>query len=139
MTRRMISDILVGRTLFTASKETTVRAASRVMAEKRIGALLIVEGKRIVGIFTERDALNKVLAAGLDADKTSLANLVADPQTIGRQAVAYACTCGRCFRMPVAPMMANRSACSARAMRWSGHVQVEREIDHLEEPRLDRL
>jgi CBS domain-containing protein len=53
------------------------------MAQKRVGAMLVVENNRIVGIFTERDALNKVLADNLDPDKTLLSQvMVADPQTI---------------------------------------------------------
>ena len=83
MPRRMLSDILVGRSLVTANKEMTVRAASKLMVEKKIGALLVVENGRIAGIFTERDALNKVLAGNLDPDKTSLSQvMVANPQTI---------------------------------------------------------
>ena len=67
----------------TASKETTVRAACSLMAQKKIGALLVVENNRIAGIFTERDALNKVLAGNMDPDKTSLSQvMVANPQTI---------------------------------------------------------
>lgn len=83
MPRRMIKDILAGRALITASKETSVRAASCLMAEKRIGAVLVVEGNHIAGIFTERDALNKVLAACLDPDATPLSQvMVANPQTV---------------------------------------------------------
>lgn len=83
MPKRMIGDILHGRSLITASPEMTVRSASKLMAEKRIGALLVVENQRISGIFTERDALNKVLAGSLDPDATRLSEvMVCDPQTI---------------------------------------------------------
>ncbi|MBS1161231.1 MAG: hypothetical protein H6R15_3650 [Proteobacteria bacterium] len=92
MPQRMISNILAGRSLVTASQEMTVRAASQLMAEKKVGALLVVEKERIAGIFTERDALNKVLAAGLDPDKTKLAQvMVRDLQTIrADKPLAYA-------------------------------------------------
>ena len=73
MPRRIINDIIAGRRAVTAEPDVTVRAASRLMAENRIGALLVAQGRRIVGIFTERDALNKVLAGGLDPDTTKLA------------------------------------------------------------------
>ena len=83
MPKRMIRDVGADRTLITAAPEMTVRAASRLMAEKKIGALLVLGGGSIAGIFTERDALNKVLAAGLDPDATPLsAVMVADPLTI---------------------------------------------------------
>lgn len=92
MPRRVISEILVGRTLITASPEMTVRSACRLMAEKKIGALLVVENQRIAGIFTERDALNKILAANLDPDSTKLLQvMVREPQTIrADKPLAYA-------------------------------------------------
>ena len=83
MPNRIISTIIAGQSVVPASKETTVRAACSLMAQKKIGALLVVENNRIAGIFTERDALNKVLAGNLDPDKTSLSQvMVANPQTI---------------------------------------------------------
>ncbi|MGE5470956.1 MAG: cyclic nucleotide-binding/CBS domain-containing protein [Bacteroidota bacterium] len=83
MPQRIIGNILAGRSLITATRKMKVRAACQLMAQNRIGALLIVEKSRIVGIFTERDALNKVLAAGLDPDATDVAQvMVPDPLTI---------------------------------------------------------
>lgn len=92
MAKRLIRDVIEGRNLFTTGKDTTVRAACKLMAEKRIGALLVVEKGRMAGIFTERDALNKVLAAGLDPDSTRIADvMVADLQTIrADKPLAYA-------------------------------------------------
>lgn len=83
MPTRVISDIIAGRPVITGTSDITVRAACKLMAEKRIGALLVVDGNRISGIFTERDALNKVLAGSLDPDSTTLAQvMVRDPRTI---------------------------------------------------------
>ena len=83
MPTRIISDIIAGRPVITCTSDMTVRAACKLMAEKHIGALLVVDGNRISGIFTERDALNKVLAGSLDPDSTTLAQVVVrDPQTI---------------------------------------------------------
>lgn len=92
MGKRIIGDLIAGRNLVTASKSDTVRAACRLMAEKRIGALLVIEGGRIAGIFTERDALNKVLAGSLDPEQTRLEQvMVANPQTIrADKPLAYA-------------------------------------------------
>lgn len=92
MPRRLISNILAGRSLITADPQMTVRSACRLMAEKKIGALLVVENMRIAGIFTERDALNKILAANLDPDSTKLLQvMVREPQTIrADKPLAYA-------------------------------------------------
>ena len=83
MPRRMISQVIAGQTLLTVGADASVRAAARMMAEKHVGAVLVLEAGRLAGIFTERDALNKVLAAGLDADTTPLAQvMVRNLQTI---------------------------------------------------------
>ena len=83
MPKRMVGNLIAGRPLISTSRDVTVRAACCLMAEKRIGALLVLDQQRIAGIFTERDALNKVLAGNLDPDKTPVGSvMVADPQTI---------------------------------------------------------
>lgn len=83
MPKRIISNIIAGRPLVSGSPDMTVRGACRLMAENKIGALLVIHNNRIAGIFTERDALNKVLAAGLDPDATKVAEvMVRDPRTI---------------------------------------------------------
>lgn len=92
MPKRIIKNIIADRNLLSAGKTMTVRAACRLMAERKMGAMLVVEGGRIAGIFTERDALNKVLAASLDPDATTLEQvMVHDPQTIrADKPLAYA-------------------------------------------------
>lgn len=83
MPTRIISNIIAGRPVISGAPDMTVRAACQLMAEKRIGALLVVDANRISGIFTERDALNKILAGNLDPDTTKLSQvMVRDPQTI---------------------------------------------------------
>ncbi len=59
------------------------------MSENHIGALLVVEEGRLAGIFTERDALNRVLAEGRDPDSTPLSEVMTrDLVTLGPQAEA---------------------------------------------------
>ena len=50
--------------VFSVTPSDTVLSALRLMAEKRIGALLVMEGERIAGIFTERDYARKVVLLG---------------------------------------------------------------------------
>ena len=80
---RSLRTILAGQTPITATKTATVVEAARLMKQHVIGALLVVDQSRLIGIFTERDALFRVLAAGLDPESTRLADVMtADPQTI---------------------------------------------------------
>lgn len=84
MSIRSIRSIVAGQTPISATKNTTVVEAARRMKEENIGALLVLDSSRLIGIFTERDALFRVLAAGLDPNTTRLADVMtAQPQTIG--------------------------------------------------------
>ncbi len=50
--------------VFSVSPSDSVLSALKLMADKRIGALLVMEGERIAGIFTERDYARKVVLLG---------------------------------------------------------------------------
>ena len=55
----------------------------KTMSGKKIGAMLVMEEDRLLGIFTERDALNKVLAAGLDPRSTKVSEVMTrNPQCV---------------------------------------------------------
>jgi CBS domain-containing protein len=83
MTERTVKQIIEGQAPVTAPATTTVHEAARLMREHNIGALLVVEDEKLVGIFTERDGLFRVLAEGLDVRTTQLATVMtANPQTI---------------------------------------------------------
>lgn len=55
---------------FSVSANDTVLSALKVMAEKNIGAVFVTDGKRIIGIFTERDYVRKGELANRKADAT---------------------------------------------------------------------
>lgn len=139
MTRRMISNLLDGRSLFTATKDMTVRVACRMMTDNKIGALLVVEKGRIAGIFTERDVLNKVVSAGLDPDSTPVEQvMVRDPQTINvDKPLAYALFMmaeGGFRHVPVVDQSgAPLGMVSARDALGQDMVDLEREMQHLQE------
>ena len=70
--------------LVSAGPNETARDGARRMAEARCGSVLVVDDGRMLGIFTERDLLVRVVAAGLDPDRTPLGEVMtADPGTIG--------------------------------------------------------
>lgn len=66
-----------------APPETSVSSAAKLMAEKKVSAVMVVERRRLVGIFTERDAVFRVIAQGRDADSTRLADVMTTaPKTV---------------------------------------------------------
>lgn len=84
---RTIRDIIMQQQPVTAPAEMFVREAARLMKLRRIGAMMVVEDGALVGIFTERDALNRVVAESLDARTTTLAEVMTrDPKTVGPDA-----------------------------------------------------
>ena len=63
--------------------DALVSAAARVMARRSAGAILVMQAESLVGIFTERDLLVRVVAAGLDAATTRVdAVMTSMPHTI---------------------------------------------------------
>jgi len=59
-----------------------VAEAVEVLRRERVGCLLVVRGEKLAGIFTERDLLARVLAAGKPLDTPVAAVMTADPVTV---------------------------------------------------------
>ena len=80
---------LIKRQAIHLPPSASVREAARVMSENHIGALLVMDEGRLVGIFTERDVLNRVLVEGRDPDSTPLSEVMTrDLVTLGPQSEA---------------------------------------------------
>lgn len=89
MQRRIIPDVVRDQKLLQMAATATVREAARRMRTRRVGAVLIIRNGRLEGIFTERDMVNRVVAAGLDPDATRLAEVMTrNPDTIPPHATA---------------------------------------------------
>jgi CBS domain-containing protein len=56
--------------------DVSVTECVRTMTSKKLGALIIMDGERLIGIFTERDAMNKMLAAGRDPLNTKVSEVM---------------------------------------------------------------
>ena len=62
--------LLDGDATYSVESDALVVECVRKMTDRKIGALVVMNGKKLIGIFTERDALIKVLAAGRDPRST---------------------------------------------------------------------
>ena len=77
MTNRLMGDIVKDQQPVTLPASATVRDACQRMRDRRVGAVLVVgDDRRLVGIFTGRDAVARVLADGKDAGRTTLADVM---------------------------------------------------------------
>jgi CBS domain-containing protein len=75
--------IIEGQEVVSAPAGTTVLEAAQLMKQRKVGAVLVIEDDRLVGIFTERDALFRVVAEGRDARHTQLSEVMTrSPQTL---------------------------------------------------------
>ena len=84
--QRKISEVISQRELVSIAPTATVREAAVLMGKGQIGCLpVVVEGK-LVGIFTERDALTLVLACSVDPSVTTIQEVMTpNPQCIGSE------------------------------------------------------
>ena len=68
--------------LFTVNPATTVGEAVALMAQHRVGSMIVMEGTRLVGIFTERDTV-RAISHSYDAPSHEVASwMTADPTTV---------------------------------------------------------
>lgn len=65
-----IKELISNRSVYTVDKSVSVQAVVEYMAQKSIGAVSVMDGDRLVGIFSERDVINRVVAKGLNPGAT---------------------------------------------------------------------
>ena len=83
MFNQRIRSVMEPHKLLTAPPGTTVSKAAEMMAKRNVGAVMVVENQQLVGIFTERDAVFRVIACGKDSKTTLLAEVITTaPMTI---------------------------------------------------------
>jgi CBS domain-containing protein len=78
-----VGDLIERRKLVLATPEVSVAKAAWMMKKNRVGAVLVLEQGRLVGIFTERDAVYRVMALRLEPDTTMLRDVMThEPKTV---------------------------------------------------------
>jgi CBS domain-containing protein len=68
-----------GRALFAVGPEDPVLEAIRLMADKHVGALLVMKGEELVGIVSERDYARKVILMGRSSHATPVWQIMSSP------------------------------------------------------------
>jgi CBS domain-containing protein len=88
----LIYDLVKDRKVLTTDAGSTVLEAARFMMEHRIGAVPVLRDGELVGIFSERDIMNRVVAAGRAPGTTKVSEVMtSNPKAVGMDETVENC------------------------------------------------
>ncbi len=71
-----IKEILTNREIYTVSKGTKIKDVVYYMAEKKVGLVPVMEEGKLVGVFSERDLVRRVIAQSKSLDETKVEDVM---------------------------------------------------------------
>jgi len=80
---RKLREIMRPGFLFVVQRDATVREAAQVMTDDNVGIVLVLEGEQLVGVFSERDVVRRVVERGLDPDRTPVGDVMTAQIVVG--------------------------------------------------------
>jgi CBS domain-containing protein len=86
---RSIKTIVGTRETITVDRLMPVANAARVMAERHVGAVPVLDGERLVGVFSERDILTRVVAEERDPRVTLVGDVMTSHLVVARVDESY--------------------------------------------------
>src|SRR5918992_1301594 len=84
-----IRPLVANREVVIVDVGTSIAQAARIMSEQQIGAVPVVDGDRVAGIFTERDVLARVVAAGVDPANATVSTVMSTSLVVADVAEAH--------------------------------------------------
>jgi CBS domain-containing protein len=103
---KQLAELIEDRPLVHVAMTDTVRDVALRMREKNVGAVAVLDGGKLVGIFSERDVVTRIVAENLDASQTPIGVvmtkdlIVADPSEDIGDAVQKM-VAGKCRHLPI--------------------------------------
>ena len=103
---RTVGDLIKGRSFYAANSDHSVYDTARYMAEKDIGAVPVLQENRLVGIFSERDIIKRVIVPGKDVRTTLIKDVMTTELVVAQSGeevsqVLEKMQKNRCRHMPV--------------------------------------
>ncbi len=80
---KKLREIMRAGFLFSVQRVETVREAVQLMSANNVGIVLVLEGERLVGVFSERDVVRRVVDRGLDPDIMSVGDVMTKEIVVG--------------------------------------------------------
>ena len=130
---KTVGEIVRGRELLHVQAEATVYEAAEFMARHRIGAVPVLDDDRLVGVFSERDLMTRVVVPGLDPRRVPITEMmtrdlvVAAPEDTYETAIAKMAQRG-CRHLPV---VSGDRLLGFLSLRDLMQVEIEEQADSL--------
>lgn len=86
---KTLREFIFHRPLLTIQKNFTVREACDFMTKNKIGLVPILDGDKLVGVFSERDLMQRVVAAGKDPDNTKVEEVMTIDLVVSEEDETY--------------------------------------------------
>jgi len=84
-----IGQMVESRPLFSLQRHSTISEAAQYMAERNIGAVPVLDGSRLVGIFSERDVIKRVVAKNLDPHSVKVGDVMTKDLVVADASDSY--------------------------------------------------
>ena len=131
-----VSDIVDDRPLFYVEEHQTVTEVARRMADLHVGAILVLSGGRLRGVFSERDLMKRVVLERRDPDQTEVSRVMStDLVTIDDSAsledAMELMQSNNCRHLPVLRQGAVTAFLSMRDLMHHELARKTEELDHI--------
>ncbi len=131
-----VRDIIDDKELFWVEENQTVADAARRMAELHVGAILVLSGGELRGLFSERDLMRRVVVERLDPEKTPVravmtTELATIDENAGIEAAMEAMQAHNCRHLPVLRDGRIRAFLSMRDLMNYELAQKTEELHHM--------
>ena len=80
---KTLRDIMRSGFLFMVQRDATVAEAVRAMADHNVGIVIVLDGDRLAGVFSERDVVRRVVDRGLDPARTRVGEVMTTELVVG--------------------------------------------------------
>lgn len=84
-----VKELITHKSVFTVDRGVSVQSAVEYMSQKNIGAVSVMDGNRLVGIFSERDVINRVIAKGLSPLTTTVGSVMTTELVVANADESY--------------------------------------------------
>lgn len=124
---------MVDRQLYFATPVETVAEVTRRMADLRIGAIVVIDDKRLQGVFSERDVMTRVVISRRDSDQTRVSEVMTtDVATVTEESgVDEAMETMRANQCRHLPVMRGEEVVGFLSMRDLMHFELGRKTEEL--------